>query len=374
MKLTACFAIILLGLAGSTAGQDVLVNRPQIIGLTEDGLIPAQGGDLIIPIHMTNVYEVRAGISNGFSWTSDFGEVEWALMRFNPRGVPFDPPEPPEFDGFASNSFVGCYTSSGLPLFDQVTVCTYDNGGGVYCDASMVGTGLPADFDDVAYEIELIGVHGPPGAQLTLDSAWFPPDIPWFWSDAEEVSWGGPYTFTVEGPSLPFFTTCWPQPVELGVNDNDGILEIYIHGEDVSLVDLSSVRVFDKIPPETQEIAWIEGDVIVTDCNLMRFLGMGGFRPLPDESFVGDYTVTYRKEGGITVTLGGKFAMTINPVDVNLDGSVGPDDIQFLRDFLFNRGSVETVSGFPTDELMDVDRSGRVDLLDLNALVRAVYR
>ncbi|UCG61438.1 MAG: dockerin type I repeat-containing protein [Candidatus Zixiibacteriota bacterium] len=169
------------------------------------------------------------------------------------------------------------------------------------------------------------------------------------------------------------YTRCWPQPVELGVNDNDGILNVSIFSEYNDKVDLASVRVFGKIPSYSNDgEAWIEGDSIVTDCFLMRFLGSGGFRPLPPDDFTGEYFVTYSCAGE-TKTLVGDYAMNISQGDVNFDGSVNLEDVVLMIDWLFNGGAKTRLYNESMDECMDIDGSGRIDLLDVRALIEMIY-
>lgn len=172
------------------------------------------------------------------------------------------------------------------------------------------------------------------------------------------------FTVTVTSPIVAY-TTCWPQPSQLSPKVNDGILNIIIHNENNASVKLETVLVQGMIPPLTE--ARIEGDSIVTDCKLTRFLGQSGFRPIPPEGIQATYTVEYDRIDFEHVVLTGDFVLAVSQGDVNFDGQVNDDDLQAMRDYLFNRG--EPVE---FEEFMDIDGNGQINLMDMRELIKLI--
>ena len=166
-------------------------------------------------------------------------------------------------------------------MFPAGVVCQ-GNGAG-FAGLSNSRPGLPAGFDDIAYTITLIDVQGNPDKVLTMDSTFWNPANVWLWCDDPTYypSWGGAVDFMVAGGggTTEPYTDCWPQPIDMGNLINDRVLEVYIYNENPDDVDLASVRV-GNIPPYNP-IQILPGNVINTDCFIMRFLGSSGFRPLP---------------------------------------------------------------------------------------------
>jgi hypothetical protein len=174
-------------------------------------------------------------------------------------------------------------------------------------------------------------------------------------------------SFTITVSDCEPNTTCWPQPTVLKALENDRILNVIIHCEDNSQVILSSIRVFN-IPPYTG--ARIDGDSIVTDAFIMRFLGAGGMRPVPSEGYTDhDYPVYYDKLDGSSVELHGLFNLKVTVGDVTFDGIQDLDDIVFMTEYLFNKGQIATIWNEEMPESMDVDQNGRFDLLDIRAML-----
>ena len=165
------------------------------------------------------------------------------------------------------------------------------------------------------------------------------------------------------------WTTCWPQPTVLKALENDRLLNVTNHGETNDELVLESVRVLGKIPPYTE--VRIECDSIVTDCFIMQFLGMSGFRPIPAEGVQSTYTVEYDRTDGQHVVLTGSYWLGMPwRGDVTLDGTADIDDILFMTDYAFNNGPGCNLYGEPLDEFMDVDQNGRFDLLDIRELIQ----
>ncbi len=128
-----------------------------------------------------------------------------------------------------------------------------------------------------------------------------------------------------------------------------------------------SILVQGKIPPYTEAAPYVDGDSIVTDCFIMRFLGASGFRPIPPEGVQSIYTVEYDKVGGEHVVLTGDFVLSVYQGDVTLDGLVNAEDVVFMSQYLWHKGPMCEI-----EEFMDVDANGRVDIRDMSALIERV--
>ncbi|UCG63146.1 MAG: hypothetical protein JSV52_07665 [Candidatus Zixiibacteriota bacterium] len=339
----------------------IWVDPAAVGGLTEDGKIPIGGTDLTIPIRFSNSFDARTAILNGFvlqsedivwqeitlDWNSAY---PWDYHMSGALGVP-----DPFFD---YGVYVDDKNLSGPPA-DTVSLAGF---------AGAFGTGLPSDFDDAAYTLTVMGVGGDARGTLTLDSTSWTPARNWMWSGVQqEVGWGGPYVFEVESPD-PAYTTCWPQPTILKAPENDGILNVSIHNEENYDVVLESIRVQGKIPPLTE--ARIDGDSIITDCDLMRFLGTFHIKPIPPEGFQDKpYTVEYDKTDGSHVILTGGYWLFWYPGDIlsylgqcdlNSDGAIDSEDVRLIKEYLWD-GQESSVPA----ESFDVNGDGLVDVIDL---------
>ncbi len=358
---TALFAAAaILLLIPSVGGQvippfppSVFVDLTEVDGLDPDGNIPAEGPtDLTFAIRFLNEGDARTAISNGYGFSGN--DMNWGPLNawWNPA-YPWDWPH-----AIALGIFP--------PYFDQGLFTNYfENGVGFAGLTGAAGSGLPADFDGIAYFITLADVEGAPGGYLTLDTTWWPPANYWLWSIiGGDVAWGGPYTFFIGCPNCEPYTTCWPQPSVLKELENDRILNVAIHNEDIEEVVFSSILVQGKIPPYTAGAPYIDGDSIVTDCFIMRFLGSSGFRPIPPEGVQDQYTVEYDKVGGEHVVLIGDFVLSVYQGDVTLDGLVNAEDVVFMSQYLWHKGPMCEV-----EEFMDIDANGRVDIRDLQTLI-----
>ncbi|UCE25035.1 MAG: putative Ig domain-containing protein [Candidatus Zixiibacteriota bacterium] len=333
----------------------VYVNVNEIQGLTEDGKIP-DGGTITIPIRYFNEDAARMSIRNHFEIIAE--EVTWfgISAEWNPN-YPWDWEHAVELGIFP-------------PYFDVLTsINYYENQVSLVGLAGAGGSGLPADFDDIACYITISDISGPDGATLALDSILCIPPCtePSFWgwdpSPTPIPRWDGPYELVIE--NIPPYTTCWPQPTVIKALENDRILNVSVHREENDRVILESMRVQGKLPPYTE--ARIDGDSIVTDCFIMRFLGVSGFRPIQPEGVQDHYTVEYDKLDGTHVILTGDFVIAIYQGDVNLDGQVNMDDVIFMSDYLFSDGRMCEI-----EEFMDIDANGTLDIKDMNALIDLV--
>ncbi|UCE25038.1 MAG: hypothetical protein JSU74_03030 [Candidatus Zixiibacteriota bacterium] len=363
MKLSASLAVILLSLfnivwAGDYFEPAVLIDLNEIEGLDPTGFIPADPEDLVIPIRFVNVDEARTAISNGFEFRGDGVTYSDISAEWNPA-FPWDWPHAVELGVFP-------------PYFDLGTFINYfffSDGVGLAGLTGMSGTGLPADFDGIAYFVTLHDAIAQSGGKLVIDSSYWLPSNFWLWSGVEEnVYWGGPYL--IPGPECHEcepYTTCWPQPWTFKSLENDRLLNIIVHDEDNDDVILESMLVQGKIPPYTE--ARIEGDSIVTDCFSMKFIGVSGWRPWPSEGIEEPYTVEYDKVDGSHVVLTGIFTTKAIYGDVTFDGQVNVDDVLYITEYFFKGGPGCQLWGHAMDEFMDIDANGRVDIRDLQKLI-----
>ena len=144
------------------------------------------------------------------------------------------------------------------------------------------------------------------------------------------------------------------------------MLDFRIHDENVAEVDLGSILIQGKIPPD-DGYPYVENGVITTGCLLTRFLGVSGFRPIPPEGVKSTYTIEYDKIDGSHVVLEGDYYLGMWQGDVNLDGNVDIADVQFMADYFWNGGQI-----CEFEEFMDIDQNGQVDVRDVRALINLI--
>ncbi len=352
-------AVILVAVCGMAAADDyflpaVYIEASEVQGLDPTGFIPDGPVNLVIPIRFVNVDEARTVISNGFDFRGDGVTYSSISAEWNPA-FPWS---------WQQAIMLGIYP----PYFDWGIWFNYfDYGVGFAGMTGSAGSGLPADFDGIAYYVTLSDVVATSGGKLVIDSSYWLPSNYWLWSGVEEnVYWGGPYL--IPGPECHEcepYTTCWPQPWVY--RQSERILKVIVHDEDNDEVILESMLVQGKIPPYTE--ARIEGDSIVTDCFIMKFFGVSGWRPIPPDGIDNSYTVEYDKLDGSHVVLTGDFTTRTDVGDVTLDGQVTVDDVLFLSEYFFKGGPGCQLWGHAMDEFMDIDANGRIDIRDLQKLI-----
>ncbi len=142
------------------------------------------------------------------------------------------------------------------------------------------------------------------------------------------------------------------------------ILKVYVRGGnfDVRDIDLSTVVLQGKIPPYTE--ARIEGNKLVTDAFIFRFLS--AWRPITDDIH-GTYSVSFDLNNGEHITLYGEVNIDYIPGDLNFDGVLDEADIAFLEDYFFNGGPEPML-----EEALDVNHDGYVNEDDLEFLRQLV--
>ncbi|UCG62914.1 MAG: hypothetical protein JSV52_06420 [Candidatus Zixiibacteriota bacterium] len=184
------------------------------------------------------------------------------------------------------------------------------------------------------------------------------------------------FTITVSGCDP--YATCFPETTKLKALENERRLDVRIWCDDFEDIDWGTIRVFN-IPPYSADHPQIEyfGDdsALVTDCFIMRFLGAGGMRPVPSDGYQDrPCPVYYDYKSGGDQTLTFLFNLTMYVGDVTFDGVTNIEDAVFMIDWLFNGGPRATLWGERMDECMDVDDSGRIDLLDVRAIIDIVMQ
>ncbi len=342
-------AVMVLASFSLVAAQSITVDHV-------DGLVSAtefeDGAVLTFHMRLTGDANAHFVISNGFEVAGD--GLNWGGMTAALN---------PAYKWDLSFGFP-CFFDLGMFInyfADGVGADTIGFGGA----AGMYGTGLPAGFDDIGYTFTIGPITGTAGSILTVDSAFYPPAGRWVWDIAEgNVGWDGPFSYTLKdggGGCEEVITYLEQDPIILK-DMADRTLRVYVECEDNANVDLSTVVVQGKIPPYTA--ARIEGDLLVTDVFIFRFLS--AWRPISAD-VQGTYSVGYTV-GGVAKTLYGEMNLQVYPGDLNFDGFEDVQDINFMVDYMFNKGEVPML-----EEALDVNRDGYVDIRDLREIVNIVY-
>ncbi len=180
---TILFAVILFVSAGEVFSQAIYLDGTSG-GISNDTIFVNQQVQFDIRLNSgTSVYN---GITNGFHIYSPDG-AEWTSMVGDTISHGWDV----FFDLIFDISLFSA-TGSGAD--------TIGFGG-----AKIFGSGLPANFNAVAYTIT-IGPIDPIYHKNTicLDSAFYPPTGVWKWAGPEVIpSWDGPHCYTIIDPSAP---------------------------------------------------------------------------------------------------------------------------------------------------------------------------
>ncbi len=341
-------AVMVLASFSLVAAQSITIDH--VDGLNASGGID-DGAVLTFHMRLTGDANAHFVISNGFEVAGD--GLNWGGMTAALN---------PAYKWDLSFGFP-CFFDLGMFInyfADGVGADTIGFGGA----AGMYGTGLPAGFDDVAYTFTIGPITGDQGSILTVDSAFYPPAGRWVWDIVQgNVAWDGPYSYMFgEEPVCPEIITYLEQDPIILKELADRTLRVYVECEDNANVDLSTVVVQGKIPPYTA--ARIEGDLLVTDVFIFRFLS--AWRPISAD-VQGTYSVGYTV-GGVAKTLYGDVNIQVYPGDLNFDGVEDVQDITFMVDYMFLKGQEPML-----EEALDVNRDGYNDIRDLRAIVEIVY-
>ena len=140
----------------------VYIEASEIQGLDPTGFIPDGPVDLVIPIRFVNIGEARTAISNGFEFRGDGVTYSSISAEWNPA-FPWGWPQAVELGIFP-------------PYFDWGVWFNYfDHGVGFAGLTGSAGSGLPVDFDGIAYFVTLNDVFAESGGKLVIDSSYWPP-------------------------------------------------------------------------------------------------------------------------------------------------------------------------------------------------------
>ncbi len=197
-------------LSFSFASGQSSISLESVDGLTSLGNLQTNA-PITFNIRVTNDDTKNAGLTNGFSIASPDGATWGSLV---------------------GDTLVGMGTS-----FDLIfAINIFSTGSGAdtvgFGGAALFGTGLVANFDEVAYSIQI----GPlsdadAGKTIVLDSAFYRTSGTWKWAGPDEFpAWDGPHTFQigdVAGNTAPVLTAIGAQ----SVNEND-LLTINVSASD----------------------------------------------------------------------------------------------------------------------------------------------
>ncbi len=191
----ACFLLSFSFASGQS------ISLESVDGLTSLGNLQSEAV-ITFNLRVTNSATINSGITNGFSiaspdgatWTTTVGDTLFPMKTM--------------FDGvFVINTF----------SIDGAGADTLGFGG-----AKFFGTGMPGNFDEVAYSITIGPIPlSDEGKTIVLDSSYYPPSGVWKWSGPPEQfpSWDGPHVFQigdVAGNTAPVLTAIGAQSVDEG--------------------------------------------------------------------------------------------------------------------------------------------------------------
>ncbi len=208
------------------------------VGGSHDDFAVRAGGYLEYRIRLSmNGFENLKGMSHGF-------------RIYSPDGATWESSSIADLEALKSDN-----------EFDLVATTVETNTDGVgadtvgYSASTLFGaTGLPADFDEVVFQISTGNVFGDRGDQICFDTCWLPPAGPWMWYDGNDrftPSWDGPICFFVadwnsydwdgdgwqnDDDPCPEVYGWWPDP------DGDGLGDYCDNCPDVYNPDQSDVN------------------------------------------------------------------------------------------------------------------------------------
>lgn len=192
--ITLIVTMVLLCTGSSFAQGFTIETLDGLYDTSTDTLIADDASTITWSLRLTSDANVYTGITNGFRIYSEDG-ANWG--------------------GVAADTLTTGWGGAGA-YFDQFSIKYWSNDG-MGADSVafggvkvFLGTGLPANFDEVAYSITIgpfaSGVSGDHGKTVCLDSSWTPPAGVWKWAASGGIttipSWGGPFCYTVVDPDL----------------------------------------------------------------------------------------------------------------------------------------------------------------------------
>ncbi len=189
LRFFVLLSMMVLGCYGLAGAQSISLDHT-------DGLIDATHLDTGVPVtfylRVTGDATNHKGITNGFRVYSNDGAT-WGSTIGDTVGL-----GRAQFDGgFFINTF----------SIDGSGADTIGFGGFVF-----FGSGLPANYDDVAYTIDIGPLSAADnGKQICLDSSFYPPSGVWKWAGPDAFpAWDGPHCFTIGPPAVCAVTVTSP--------------------------------------------------------------------------------------------------------------------------------------------------------------------
>ena len=179
-----CCTLITILLAGTASITAQSVSVDHIDGYNDYAMIANGSSRNIIYIRLTNNDENHGGVTNGFSISSPYS-ISWTSSHGDT--ISFGWP-----DLFNLGFTIRNWNTDGIGA-DTIG----------YSGARLSSTGLPANFDEVAYFIT-IGPISPSAHNTTIvvDSTFYPDVGTWKWAATNVYpAWGGPYIYRVVDPS-----------------------------------------------------------------------------------------------------------------------------------------------------------------------------
>ncbi|MEW6413301.1 MAG: putative Ig domain-containing protein [Candidatus Zixiibacteriota bacterium] len=178
------------------------------------------------------------------------------------------------------------------------------------------------------------------------------------------------FTITVHDEFQPV-TFLEHDPLFINSDIIDQTVGVILAGFDVSQVDISSILIMGMVVPEHDPpymTSWTGYTEPVLYIPFYTNRLLAHYRPYRT-SIQDTYLVTFLLLDGTPVELRGDINIEINPGDLNVDGIVDNQDIDLLVNVLWNNG--RRASDY--EALYDVDGNGKLDPLDLRALINIVY-
>ena len=185
MKLITIFSVIMVVCFGQAFSQSISLES--VDGLyAPDTLLADDATPIVFNLRLTNNADLHTGCTNGFRIYSEDGATWGGTIPDTLNVIP----------SFKSIFDVVTFYNVNIDGMLSDTV----GFGGV---AVFAGTGLPPNFDEVAYTITIGPLNKADHKKtICLDSSWYPPTGTWKWAGVAAIpSWDGPHCFTLHDPT-----------------------------------------------------------------------------------------------------------------------------------------------------------------------------
>lgn len=346
MRLSVVLGSLILILLVSPAIRSQYIGVHHVDGLNPDGTMKT-GEPVTFFLEIVGDDNTHSLLDNGFRvFSPDGAEWETTVCDVVPGGLP---------PNMLSNFLYFGVTGSGA---DTVAFVTYD----------FVTGGLPAGYDDVAYEIEIGPIdESYAGQTIVLDSSFYPPAGTWIWADVDVIpGWGGPYEYTILPCKSPIALTD-PSVIHttLPLNMNVTVYFGNFCNWDKTAydVDPATVKIAGVKPKGLQIVPgygdYFTGPAIRATVSLRQLLRF--IKPLT--SWVTDvFEVKGKFYDRSQFSMIGDLSVYIYPgtADLSRDGTADQKDVQLLIDYLYQESGSAAA-----DNRYDVDRNGEIDMRDV---------